>query len=254
MLQAQGVPELVNDGQEESVRIAGLLLDGQIAAQLQLGAQDRHEAGAFGQVADILRRGRESLREQPRGHVVVKHDVDSGSRLRRRSKGLEPAEAQANIRGLDAVPGFRRQPDLAHQRIVVVAIHQLPGRLVGNEIRNRLIRQRAQIELRGICLEGSRAAGKVDPVVVSGGDRGERKKQSRQDGNPCDRLEPAIYLGSHLAPFCQRLANARPQILELHAHRTVIHGKPGSVEHELGGGGPLNHRDHFRLPSPPPKP
>ena len=86
MLQAQRVPELVHDRQEESVRIAGLLLDGQIAAQLQLGAQDRHEAGTLGQVADVGRRGREGLREQARRHVVVKYYIDSGSRLRRRAQ------------------------------------------------------------------------------------------------------------------------------------------------------------------------
>ena len=155
-------------------------------------------------------------------------------------KRFEAAETQTNIRGRDAVPGFRRQPDLAHQRIVIVAIHQLPGRLIGNEIRNRLIRQRAQIELRGIRLEGCRAAGEVNPVVVSGGHRGKRKKQCRQDPNPHRCLESAAHF-YFAAP--KALENARPQILDRHTHRMVIDGKPGSVEHELGGGGPLSHRD-----------
>src|SRR4051812_27385867 len=83
MLQTEVVSKFVDDGQEEVVGIAGLLVHGQVAAQLQAGLQQGRETrirfvrGAVdSQISEVVASLRPTQRQNSWRHLIVEEYFD----------------------------------------------------------------------------------------------------------------------------------------------------------------------------------
>jgi hypothetical protein len=174
VLEAEGVAELVDRGQEEGGAPTGAV--GQIAVENHLRAENRHEGAAGGEVAA---HGDGAVAIHARGKLL-KDDVDARGGRDRLAGRKESAEAEAEFGGFHLAPDAGGSANLAGESGKRVAGRQHKGAVFGDLVGDGLLGDGGEVELFNDGKEGSGAALEANEMVIARGQaRGQQQEGER---------------------------------------------------------------------------